>query len=158
MNHPNHQLIERFYQAFHQHDGDTMAACYHSDATFRDAVFDLRGTAIGDMWRMLTKRAHDLRIEVSQIEANENSGKAFWIAHYTFSATKRSVVNRIHARFRFHEGLIIEHIDDFSFWKWSRQALGPIGWALGWTPWLKRKVSRNVAQLLAEFQSRLRAE
>jgi len=43
-------LIERFYQAFDEGDGDTMAACYAPDVRFSDPVFpDLRGSRAGAM-------------------------------------------------------------------------------------------------------------
>ena len=44
----NQQLIERFYRAFDEGDGDAMAACYAPDARFSDPVFpDLRGSRAG---------------------------------------------------------------------------------------------------------------
>jgi ketosteroid isomerase-like protein len=58
MNHPNAELISRFYQAFQQLDADTMASCYTEDVRFSDPVFtDLRGVDAGDMWRMLCTKA-----------------------------------------------------------------------------------------------------
>ena len=58
MNDTHVQLIERFYQAFDNGDGDTMAACYAPDVHFSDPVFpDLRGSQAGAMWRMLTEHA-----------------------------------------------------------------------------------------------------
>jgi ketosteroid isomerase-like protein len=135
------ELIERFYAAFDRHDGDAMAACYAPGARFHDPVFgDLTGTEAGEMWRMLTGRAADLRVELREYKADDSSGGARWIAHYTFTQTGRPVVNDVTARFRFADGLITEHVDDFSFWRWSRQALGTPGVLLGWTPLLRRKV------------------
>src|SRR5258706_8719819 len=88
-------LIQRFYSAFNDHNGETMAACYATDARFCDPVFpDLRGAEPGAMWKMLTGRAGDLRIELAEHEASGNSGSAHWIAYYTFH-TGRSVVNDI---------------------------------------------------------------
>ncbi len=78
---PNEELIERFYSAFGRRDGATMAACYTPDATFSDPVFrDLRGDEPGDMWRMLTERAEDLRIELLEHEADDERGSAHWVA------------------------------------------------------------------------------
>jgi len=122
---PNQQLIERFYQAFDDGDGDTMAACYAPDVHFSDPVFpDLRGDRAGAMWRMLTGTPGELRIELLEHEAGETEGSAHWRAHYTFTETGRPVVNDIQARFGFENGLIAEHRDEFSFHHWSRQALG----------------------------------
>jgi hypothetical protein len=51
-------------------------------------------------------------------------------ARYTF-ATGRVVHNVIEARFALRDGLIVQHVDSFGFWRWSRQALGPLGLARG---------------------------
>jgi ketosteroid isomerase-like protein len=151
---PNESLIERFYGAFNERDGAAMAACYAPDVTFSDPVFpDLRGTEAGDMWRMLTGRATDLRIELHEHEADDERGSAHWIAHYTFAQTGRPVVNDIRASFRFGDGLIVEHRDRFDFHRWVRQALGPSGLLLGWTPLMRNAVRRRARAGLDEFRS-----
>jgi ketosteroid isomerase-like protein len=148
-------LIERFYTAFDARDGDAMAACYAPGARFSDPVFqDLRGEEVGAMWRMLTSRASDLRVDLEEHTASDREGSAHWIAHYTFTATGRPVVNDVRARFRFADELIAEHVDEFSFHAWSRQALGPAGLLLGWTPILRRRVRSNArAQLDSSMRS-----
>jgi ketosteroid isomerase-like protein len=154
MAHPNDELIQRFYEAFDRKDGDAMAACYAPDARFNDPVFgDLTGEQAGAMWRMLTGRAKDLSVELAEHSADDSGGSAHWLAHYTFAQTKRKVVNDIRATFRFRDGLIVEHVDRFSFWAWSRQALGPIGAALGWNPVLRSSVSRKARAGLDEFMA-----
>ena len=117
------EQIERFYAAFDRRDGTAMAAMYAPDGHFRDPVFgDLTGAEAGAMWRMLTRTARDLKVEL----AEHDDASARWIATYTFAATGRPVVNDVRATFRFADGLIVDHVDEFSFWKWSRQALGPV--------------------------------
>ena len=69
-----------------------------------------------------------------------------------FSQTGRPVVNDVRATFRFAGGLIAEHRDEFSFHRWSRQALGAPGLLLGWTPLLKASVRRRAAASLASFK------
>ena len=146
------QLIQRFYAAFDRRDGDTMAACYAPDARFSDPVFtDLRGDQPGQMWRMLTAQAQELRVELLEHAADGNAGSAHWRAHYVFSQTGRPVVNDVHATFRFADGLIADHVDAFSFWAWSRQALGPPGVLIGWTPFLRNPVRRRAAANLDRF-------
>ena len=114
---PNEALIDRFYSAFGARDGATMAACYTPDATFSDPVFQgLTGDEPGAMWRMLTERADDLRIELLEREADDQRGSAHWLAHYTYSQTGRPVKNDVHASFRFRDGLIAEHVDDFDLY------------------------------------------
>jgi ketosteroid isomerase-like protein len=148
----NKQLIERFYAAFDRRDGDAMAACYAPDARFSDPVFPgLTGAEPGAMWRMLTGRSDDLRVELLEHDADDASGTAHWRATYTFTQTGRPVVNDVHASFRFAGGLIAEHTDDFSFHRWSRQALGAPGLLLGWTPVLKGATQRKARAGLDQF-------
>ena len=146
------ELIERFYRAFDEGDGATMAACYAPDVRFSDPVFpDLRGAQAGAMWQMLTAGPGDLSIELLEHEAGETQGSAHWQARYTFTETGRPVLNDIHASFRFDDGLVVEHHDEFSFHRWARQALGPVGLALGWTPLVRSAVRRKAAARLAEY-------
>jgi ketosteroid isomerase-like protein len=143
-------LIQRFYTAFDAHDGDTMAACYAPDAHFWDPVFgDLTGVEAGAMWRMLTGRAADLRVELPEHELDGDTGSAHWIARYTFTQTGRSVVNDIHATFRFENGLIADHRDEFDYKKWSRQALG----LAGRLPPVRNVVRKRARQGLDEYMS-----
>jgi ketosteroid isomerase-like protein len=148
-------LIELFYGAFAERDGDRMAACYAPDATFSDPVFGaLDGREAGAMWRMLTGQAVDLRIELLDSRAEDERGSAHWRAHYTFSQTGRPVVNDVHASFRFADGLIVEHVDDFDFYRWARQALGPRGLLLGWTPFVRSAVRGRARASLEQFLAR----
>jgi len=130
-----------------------MTACYASGAHFRDPAFgDLHGEDIGAMWRMLTNRATDLEIELYEHEADETSGSAHWIARYSFGATGRHVVNDIQAEFRFADGLIADHVDDFDFRGWAKQALGPSGHLIALLPPLRGKVRAKALGQLEEFK------
>ena len=155
--HPHAALIERFYQAFAKLDGDAMQACYASDASFEDPVFTLRGRdQVGGMWRMLcsatkAKGRDAWKLEYRDVQADASGGSAHWEAHYRFSATGRMVHNVIDGRFTFKDGLIATHRDSFDFWRWSRQALGPTGVLLGWTPVVRNKVRGQAAANLAAF-------
>ena len=147
----NRELIERFYAAFGECNGAAMTACYAPDAHFHDPAFgDLNGPEVGAMWRMLTGRATDLKIELHEHEADEQSGSAHWIARYTFS-TGRPVVNDIQAKFRFENGLIVDHVDDFDFRKWARQALGPSGTLVAILPPLRSKARAKARGQLEAF-------
>jgi ketosteroid isomerase-like protein len=153
----NAELIRTFYEAFGRKDAEAMAACYTPDASFSDPVFtDLHGEEVGAMWTMLTGRSTDLEVELAEHSADGATGTAHWIATYTFVRTGRPVVNDVSASFRFRDGLIAEHRDEFDFWKWSRQALGTTGLLLGWTPILRNAVRRramtDLRAYLAESQ------
>lgn len=158
--HPHHrigslslmdELIQRFYRAFDAGDGDEMAACYVPDAHFWDPVFgDLHGAEPGQMWRMLTSRGGDLRIELAEFSSDNDHGSAHWIAHYEFTQTGRPVVNDIHATFRFRDGRIADHRDEFDFKKWARQAIG----LPGLLPPVRAAVRRKARAALDEFIAR----
>jgi ketosteroid isomerase-like protein len=152
--HANYDLIQRFYAAFDRHDGDEMAACYTPDAHFSDPVFqDLRDEEPGAMWRMLTGASDNLSVELLEHEADGDSGWARWLAHYTFTQTGRHVDNDVRASFRFRDGLIAEHRDEFRFHGWARQALGPTGLLLGWTPIVQGSVRKRARSRLDDFIS-----
>ncbi len=149
----NRATIERFYQAFGQCNGAAMTACYAPDAHFRDPAFgDLEGDEIGAMWRMLTGRATDLEIELHEHDADEETGSARWIARYTFS-TGRPVVNDIQARFRFApDARIVDHVDEFDFRNWAKQALGPSGHLVALLPPLRSKARAKALDQLEAFR------
>ena len=148
----NRELIERFYAAFGDCNGAAMTACYAPDAHFRDPAFgDLHGEEVGAMWRMLTGRATDLRIELHEHDAGEETGSAHWVARYTFS-TGRPVVNDIQASFRFADGLIADHVDEFDFRNWAKQALGPSGHLVALLPPLRKKARAKALDQLAAFR------
>ena len=150
--HANAQLITRFYTAFQRRDADTMASCYHAEAHFSDPVFtDLRGPQVGAMWRMLAGRAKDMEITFRDVRADDATGSAHWEPVYTYSVTGRKVHNIIDATFRFKDGLIVDHSDQFDLWRWTRLALGPVGVALGWSGPLQNKIRRTADAALKAY-------
>jgi ketosteroid isomerase-like protein len=153
--HPHESLIREFYAAFARRDAEAMARCYHDDVFFTDPAFPrLRGEEARDMWRMLVSRAADLEIVLNEASADAEGGRAHWTARYTFSKTGRPVVNRIEATFAFRDGRIVRHYDRFSFWRWSSQALGPIGRFFGWFAPLKWLVRKQAAEQLSRFSAK----
>jgi ketosteroid isomerase-like protein len=147
--HPHAELIQAFYAAFQRRDHRAMAACYTPDAEFRDPVFThLQGPEVGAMWRMLCERATDLRITVTNVHADGETGSAHWEAWYTFRQTGRAVHNRIDASFQFAQGKIHRHEDAFDLYAWARQALGLKGLLLGWAPPVQRAIRAQAARVL----------
>jgi hypothetical protein len=146
------EVADAFYDAFARRDAQTMAGLYADRATFEDPVFGhLKGNQVRTMWRMLLSRSADLAVSHEVVDANHERVTVAWQADYTFGSTGRKVHNEIEARMLVLEGLIVEHRDSFSFWNWSRQALGPMGLAAGWTPMLRSKVrSQALAGLARE--------
>jgi len=145
-------VIEQFYQAFQRHDPEAMVACYHPAVTFSDPVFQtLQGDRAKAMWRMLVGRGTDLQLIYRDIEADDQRGKAYWEATYTFSQTGRRVKNLVHADFQFQDGRIKTHHDTFDLWRWAGMALGPQGSLLGWTPFMQNAIRRQAAKGLDVF-------
>jgi ketosteroid isomerase-like protein len=150
----NAAVIDRFYEAFARRDAEAMGACYTADVRFADPAFgELHGDEVRAMWRMLCERGKDLEVVHSAVRADANAGAAHWDADYTFSATGRKVHNSIDAVFRFEDGLIAEHEDSFDLYRWARQALGPVGLFLGWTPMVQKKIHSGARESLDEFMA-----
>lgn len=148
----NEQLIARFYTAFQKLDWQQMIECYHQDVFFYDPVFEnLDSPKARAMWEMLCKNAKDFSLEFSDVNADLENGYCRWKAQYTFSKTGRKVTNNIKAHFTFYEGKIIEHMDDFDLWKWSRQSLGTSGVLLGWSSVVKNKIRKTAHHSLERF-------
>lgn len=137
-----HNLVTEFYTAFANGDPKKMIACYHQNIGFEDPAFGrLSGDRARKMWEMLlSNKAASPEITFSNVEIEGNRGSANWEAKYVFGPKKRHVHNTIKATFRFEDGKIIDHKDVFNLWKWSRQALGPSGVLLGWSPIMKKKI------------------
>ncbi len=150
--HANAQLIQKFYSSFQARDASGMSACYHPEVVFSDPVFGrLHGAQAIAMWHMLCSRARDLEVTFENVQADAGKGAAHWEARYTFSKTGRPVHNVIEAAFEFRDGRIIQHSDTFSFWKWTRMALGPTGLLLGWTPVLQTAIKKDARRNLEAF-------
>jgi ketosteroid isomerase-like protein len=151
----NEQLIKHFYTYFQQKDYKGMQSCYADNATFSDAVFkNLNAEQVKAMWEMLISKGKDMRIEFSQISADEKTGKAHWDAFYTFSSTGKKVINKIDASFEFENGKIVKHTDNFNFYIWAKQALGTTGLLLGWTGFLKNKIQTTAMANLEKFMKK----
>ena len=151
----NEALITKFYTAFQNKDASTMQECYSDQATFSDAAFvGLNAKEVRAMWAMLIKGGKDMRVEFSNVRADERGATAHWDAYYIFSATGRKVLNQIDASFIIENGKIVKHTDHFDFYTWSKQALGLPGLLLGWTSFLKNKVRKQASAKLAAYMAR----
>ena len=152
---PNENLIAKFYTAFANADDKTMSECYHPKVHFVDPVFGLlKAAQVSKMWEMLIlKSKGNIKIEFSDIQADEFSGSARWTAVYNFSKTNRKVINKVSSEFIFQDGLIIKHTDSFDVWKWSKQAFGITGYLLGWTGFFQDKIKEQALLSLGKFKT-----
>jgi len=155
---PQAAVVDRFYEAFARRDASGMAACYHPLATFEDPVFGpLERDSTCAMWAMLLGRSADLAITHQVVRESGSKVTARWVARYTFTRTRRPVLNHIEATFTLEDGLIRTHRDQFDFWGWARQAFGPFGILLGWTPWFQAKVKAEALRSLAAYRAKASA-
>ena len=149
---PHQQLIETFYTAFQARDHAAMARCYHRDIIFGDPVFpELQGWKACAMWRMLCERGKDLKLEFSEVSAEDQGGRARWEARYTFSQSGLPVHNIIQAKFQFRDGLISEHRDQFDLKRWMGMALGLKGRVLGTFEFGRAAVRKKAAAGLETY-------
>jgi ketosteroid isomerase-like protein len=149
----NTEVINRFYSAFQVKDYKTMNDCYSDEIIFSDPAFGiLKGEEVRSMWEMLCKTAKDLTIRFSDIEEiDEEYATCKWVATYTFSQTKRRVVNHVKAFMKMENGKIIEHSDAFKISRWAAQALGWKGEFFGWTGWMKSRIQKRARKKLFEY-------
>ena len=161
------EVVEHFYRCFAAHDGPGMAACYTDDATFSDPVFkDLSGAEVGGMWKMLTGRSGDLVVELEGITGPGNKDKAdgardgevhyiaHWTARYSFTATKRKVVNRVTSNIFLRGDKFARQRDDFDLSAWLAQALGPTASLLGWTGLPARLIRAQAQKGLSAYMKK----
>jgi ketosteroid isomerase-like protein len=122
--HPNATLLNRLFTALNEDDHATMAACYHPEATFHDIAFDLqRRPRIHGMWHMICEHSNvEATFEI--VRADDLEGRVNLVDAYTFSDTGLPVRNVIQSRFRFRDGLIVEHTDECDPRTWATMALG----------------------------------
>ena len=95
------------------------------------------------------------KVVFSGIRADGRYGVAHWDADYELFGNK--IHNVIEARFEFRDGLIVRHVDQFSFKAWSRQAFGRIVRVLP-SAAVQHVVRRISAGQLKSFQKKRAAE
>lgn len=147
--------IKAFYEAFCARDGAAMSSLYSDDVEFSDPVFPkIRGQEAKAMWRMLCEKGTDLVIKYEIVSSEGKIHKVRWDACYTFAATGRQVHNKVVATLTVHNGRIVTHVDEFSFWRWAAQALGFPGILMGWTPMLKKRVQNSARRSLEAYMAK----
>lgn len=157
--HANAILLNHLFTALDGHDPQTMAQCYHPDATFRDIAFDLEGRReIHTMWHMIC--SGDIRVEFEILDADDRSGHVRLVDTYTMSDGKdpprrrRAVRNTILSTFTFEDGFIRSQVDECDEKSWARQAVGgPGGFLAGrFRPLRSFKARRKLARFVATHE------
>jgi hypothetical protein len=103
---------------------------------------------------MLLTRSREFTLSYNIKDSGPDRAQVIWIAEYIFTATGRPVSNRVVTDMRFAANRIVQQRDHFSFWRWSRQALGLQGTLLGWSPLLQSRVRAQAMASLGRFMAR----
>ena len=142
-------LLHRWFDALARLDAEAMAACYHPSASFTDPLFpDLRGERVAWRWRMLAGGAADMRLSYDILAGDDRKATVRWRARWRLCGSGRVVSNEVRSTFTFWDGCIVRQVDEFGFWRWSRESLGLTGLVLGWIPAVRRAAGRRaLAQL-----------
>lgn len=157
-------VVDRFFEAFSASDWQTMARCYHDKASFSDPVYpDLREERIVYMWHQLLSAAetsnlnsgrkkslslNNLKLEYRVLFGDERKAQVLWTASYRYG--NRSVSNEVLSTLAIWDDKIVRQVDEYNFWRWSRQALGLTGLAFGTMPWYQRSVQRSAQSRLEQ--------
>ena len=146
----NKKLIENFYTSFQKLDAEGMKKSYHENIKFSDPVFsNLSGIKATSMWEMLCSEAKEFKLTFKDVTATDTEGTAYWEANYKFSITGKYVTNKINAKFKFEDGKIIDHKDDFDFSLWVKQAFGLFGKLFN--GFLQKKVKAGAMKNLEKY-------
>jgi ketosteroid isomerase-like protein len=151
-------LVKRFYDAFAGLDIDAMLACLHPEITFSDPLFpNLRKGQVFEMWRMLLSSAarhpEDFQLSYEFVFIEDRKAQVHWQAQYRYGG-RRKVQNKVLATLTFWDGKIVRHVDGFNFYAWGRQALGPLGLILGWSPKFRASVQAAAKKQLSAYMGR----
>lgn len=146
------KIAARFYDAFAKLDWQTMNSLYAESAKFSDPIFqNLSTKEARAMWKMLCTTAKEFSLTSEVAESNREFVSVNWQANYVFSRTGRTVTNRVQSKLKIRDDKIVEHIDQFDLHKWAGQALGPIGFLLGWVPPFQAKLRDYARGNLQKF-------
>lgn len=148
---PEH-LARIFYDAFARQDAASMNALYSDQATFSDPIFPkLNAQETQAMWAMLCQSAKNFSLSYEIREVGSDFVVVGWTAKYSFGPAGRDVENSVSAMLRFHDDKIVEHRDEFNFYRWARQALGFAGAVFGYIPFFQFKVQTTARINLQKF-------
>lgn len=153
----NINVLRKFFKSFMKGDVESMLDCYHENIVFTDQAFGkLEGDEVKSMWRMLLEYDKgDLKISYKDLEADETYGSAKWRAVYFFGKKRRNVINHIESSFKFQDNKIIQHVDQYDMWQWSRQALGWKGYLFGWSNFFQMRIQQKSRLSLEKYRSRI---
>ena len=135
------EIAIKFYDAFSVANIDVLKQLYDKKLIFNDNIFvNLDYNETISMWSSLLVGNKNMSIKYEIKKYSEKYVEVEWIADYLFTSTNRNVKNIILAKMEIDQGKIINHTDNFDFYKWSQMAFGITGVLIGWTSFFKNKV------------------
>lgn len=135
------EIAIKFYDAFSVANIDVLKQLYDKKLIFNDNIFvNLDYNETISMWSSLLVGNKNMSIKYEIKKYSEKYVEVEWIADYLFTSTNRNVKNIILAKMEIDQGKIINHKDNFDFYKWSQMAFGITGVLIGWTSFFKNKV------------------
>ncbi len=135
------EIAIKFYDAFSAANIDVLKQLYDKKLIFNDNIFvNLDYNETISMWSSLLVGNKNMSIKYEIKKYSEKYVEVEWIADYLFTSTNRNVKNIILAKMEIDQGKIINHTDNFDFYKWSQMAFGITGVLIGWTSFFKNKV------------------
>jgi ketosteroid isomerase-like protein len=150
--HPHEALIRRFYARLAARDAEGALACYHPEVFFSDPLHPrLRGEPARDLWRLRLGDPAFGEIALEEASADANGALTRWTAHGVVRG--RPVTIRGRSMFAFRDGRIVRHYDHYSLWRWTAQAFGSVGAALGWFGPFRWALRTRAARALERFSA-----
>ena len=135
------EIAIKFYDAFSAANIDVLKQLYDKKLIFNDNIFvNLDYNETISMWSSLLVGNKNMSIKYEIKKYSEKYVEVEWIADYLFTSTNRNIKNIILAKMEIDQGKIINHTDNFDFYKWSQMAFGITGVLIGWTSFFKNKV------------------
>lgn len=139
------EIVKEFYEALNKRDYKIVNGLYHSEAKYRDEIFDFNGIEIHALWYNATLPEMDISVKLESIREEGDKVITEWEMRYTLDIIKRRINLKEKGVFEFKDEKIYRHTDTYDFWAWCTQAFGAIGRVMGWSNWLRNRV-RNQAR------------
>lgn len=144
------ETIMAFFEAYSRRNTGDMCNRYSSLIYYSDPVFGLlKDEQVIKMWQFRVANSNELSLIYGNIsDRGDNYYTCEWTATYRFAPTGKKIIHKAKAYMKVEDGIITEHSDAYSFYKWIRQAYGISGWILGWSSVYKKRVRKKLLEQL----------
>jgi hypothetical protein len=155
----NEDIVNDFLRYYQKHEFAAMHTCLSENVIFTDFAFDLQGKEVRAMWHWFCikypPRTKPVEVPDFEIVRSEDDVViAKYRVSYLYGEKQRLVDYFIDARFKLHDGKIIEQKDIFSNisqFEFAGMAFGLPLQLLALTPFLRILVKKKAADKLGKF-------